>query len=82
MTDDLRAELRDWIASRPHTARCPCAVCHPESTRGGAVRPFEERTLDVCGGCGLRDFDEARRCRACGMVKAIPTEEARTECEG
>jgi len=35
----------------------------------------------VCAGCGLRDLDEVRKCRACGMVKAMPvvTEEVWTE---
>jgi hypothetical protein len=69
MTDELRGDLRSWLASRPHTSKCPCAACHPGVAQVTDKRPIEERMLDVCGGCGCRGLDESRKCRACGMVK-------------
>ena len=30
---------------------------------------YRERMRDVCGGCGLRELDEQRKCRKCGKVK-------------
>lgn len=54
----------------------PPAVALPAVEEGPApddgpdsLAAWEKRTADVCAGCGLRDLDVARKCRACGRVK-------------